>query len=104
MDDVERPHRLRRVVDALAALLVIVVLLLPNRFYAMTPAEFLRIPDEALAGVAVVLALPRRATRLVVGSAPALDGLIAIAWSGDAGFAVLLARAFDPVFDAPFLG
>jgi len=104
MDDVERPHRLRRVVDALAALLVIVVLLLPNRFYAMTPAAFLRIPVEALAGVAVVLALPRRAARLVVGIGAGLAGLLAIGRIADAGFAVVLARAFDPVFDAPFLG
>src|SRR4051812_25660555 len=104
MDDVERPHRLRRVVDALAALLVIVVLLLPNRFYAMTPAAFLRIPVEALAGVAVVLALPRRATRLVVGIGAGLAGLLAVGRIADAGFAVVLARRFDPVFDAPFLG
>src|SRR3954465_11221703 len=104
MDDVERPHRLRRVVDALAALLVIVVLLLPNRFYAMMPAAFLRIPVEALAGVAVVIALPRRAARLVVGIGAGLAGLLAIGRIADAGFAVVLARAFDPVFDAPFLG
>jgi hypothetical protein len=103
-DDVERPHRLRRLVDALAALLVIVVLLLPNRFYAMTPAAFLRIPVEALAGVAVVLALPRRAARLVVGIGAGLAGLLAIGQIVDAGFAEVLARPFDPVFDAPLLG
>jgi hypothetical protein len=95
---------LRRLVDVAAALVVLGVLLLPNRFYAMTPGAFLRIPVEVLAAVAVVLALPRRAVRAVIGVAAALAGLLAVGRTVDAGFAVVLARPFDPVFDATFLG
>jgi hypothetical protein len=94
----------RRLVDVLAALVVLGVLLLPNRFYAMTPGAFLRIPVEILAGVAVVLALPRRAARVAVGAGAAVAGLLAVGRIADAGFAVVLARRFDPVFDAAFLG
>src|SRR4051794_36510536 len=70
----------------------------------MTPGAFVRIPVEALAGVAVVLALPARAARIVVGLAAGVAGLLAIGRIVDAGFAVVLARPFDPVFDASFLG
>jgi hypothetical protein len=94
----------RRLVDVVAALVLLGVLLLPNRFYAMTPGAFLRIPVEVLAGVAVVLALPHRAARVAVGVGAALAGLLAVGRIADAGFAVVLARRFDPVFDAAFLG
>ena len=39
-----------------------------------------------------------------MGIGAGLAGLLAIGRIADAGFAVVLARAFDPVFDAPFLG
>jgi hypothetical protein len=95
---------LRRLIDVAAALVVLGVLLLPNRFYAMTPGAFLRIPVEVLAGVAVVLALPRRAARIAIGVGAGVAGLLAVGRIADAGFAVVLARRFDPVFDAAFLG
>src|SRR5512133_2792832 len=69
-----RSSVLRRLVDVVSALVVLGVLLLPNRFYAMTPGAFLRIPAEVLAGVAVVLALPRRAARVAVGIGAAVAG------------------------------
>jgi hypothetical protein len=94
----------RRAVDGAAALLLIGVLLLPGRFYAMAPAAFLRIPVEALAGVAVVLALPRRLARILVAVGAGLAGLLAVGRIADAAFTVVLARTFDPVFDAAFLG
>jgi hypothetical protein len=94
----------RRLVDAVAALVVLGVLLLPNTFTTMTPTAFLRIPVEVLAGVAVVLALPRRVARVVVGIGAALAGLLAVGRIADAAFTAVLARPFDPVFDVAFLG
>jgi hypothetical protein len=94
----------RRLVDVVAALAVLGVLVLPNTFTAMTPTAFLRIPVEVLAGVAVVLVLPRRAARVAVGVAAAFAGLLAVGRIADAGFTAVLARPFDPVFDVAFLG
>src|SRR3954471_9874082 len=94
----------RRLVDVVAALVVLGVLVLPNTFTAMTPTAFLRIPVEVLAGVAVVLALPRRAARVAVGVVGAVAGLLAAGRIADAGFTAVLARPFDPVFDVAFLG
>src|SRR4051794_374549 len=94
----------RRLIDVVAAVVVLAAPVLPNKFTPMTPTAFLPIPLEVLAGVAIVLVLPRRAARIAVGVGAALAGLLAVGRIADAGFTAVLARPFDPVFDAPFLG
>lgn len=83
----------------LAWLLVIGALLLPNKLTAITPWTFLRIPVEALLGIAVLLALPprpRRVLAVIGGAGLALMTLVKLV---DMGFYSVLDRPFDPVFD-----
>jgi hypothetical protein len=99
-----RRRRLRaRVVDAAAALLVVAVLLAPDRYWEVSPAVFARLPVEALAGVGLVLALPRRWARLTVGAGAAAGAVLAVGRAADMGFNEVLRRPFDPVLDWPFV-
>ncbi|MFC0527873.1 sulfatase [Phytohabitans kaempferiae] len=86
-------------VTALAWLLVLAALLLPNELARVTPWTFLRIPVEAILGVAVLLALPARPRRLVAILGGAGLGLATILKVVDIGFFTVLDRPFDPVFD-----
>jgi hypothetical protein len=52
------------VLTLLALALVLAALLAPNHLEDLTPAAFLRLPVELLVLLAVVLALPDRASRL----------------------------------------
>src|SRR5688500_16586219 len=54
-----------RVATVMAWLLVIGALLLPNELAKITPWTFLRIPAEAVVGIAVLLALPPRPRRVL---------------------------------------
>lgn len=88
-----------RVTTVLAALLVLAALVAPDTVADLTPAAFLRLPVEALVGVAVVLMLPARARRPVAVVGGAVLGLLTILKILDIGFSAVLARPFDPVLD-----
>jgi hypothetical protein len=109
-DDAPRAWRrvLRRgvtwVLNTLALALVLFALLLPNRLTDLTPGTFVRIPIEALVGVALALVLPARARRVVAVLAGVVLGLLAIGDAFDMGFYEVLARPFDPVLDWSLLG
>jgi hypothetical protein len=88
-----------RLLTALAALLVLTVLVAPDTVTDLTPAAFVRLPVEALAGVAVLLVLPARARTPVAAVGGAVLGLLTILKILDLGFSAVLARPFDPVLD-----
>jgi hypothetical protein len=88
-----------RVATVLAALFVIALLVAPNRLDLLTPAAFLRLPVEALAGVAVVLLLPAGARRPVAVAGGVVLGVLSVLKVLDMGFSAVLARPFDPVLD-----
>ncbi|MBY8870427.1 sulfatase [Micromonospora sp. PLK6-60] len=87
------------VTTVLAALLVLAALTAPNRIDALRPAAFVRIPLEALLAAALLLALPRRAGRVVAALVGAALGLLAVLKLLDMGFFAARARPFDPVLD-----
>jgi hypothetical protein len=93
-----------RVATALAALLVVAALVMPNDFARFTPAAFLTLPVEALLGVLVVLALPERARTVAAIVAGAALGVLTILKLLDLAFGVVLARPFDPLSDWPLFG
>lgn len=88
-----------RTVTALAAVLVLSALLLPNQLTRLTPAEFLRIPVEGIFGAALLLLLPPRARRVAAVVAGVGLGLRTLLNCLDMGFYSVLARPFDPVLD-----
>ncbi|MGV9643235.1 hypothetical protein [Streptomyces sp. NPDC003514] len=86
-------------VTALAALLVIGALLLPNTFPGLRPDRFTRIPAEAILGVAVVVVLPRRprlVAAVVYGVGLAVVTLLNLL---DMGFHEYLGRGFNAALD-----
>lgn len=101
-----RPSRLARVravagtvVTVLAWVLVVGALLLPNELAKVTPWTFLRIPVEAVLGMAVLLVLPPRPRRVAAIVGGAGLGVVTILKIVDIGFYSVLDRPFDPVFD-----
>jgi hypothetical protein len=84
---------------ALAAVLVLGALLLPNTLPALKAVSFARIPAEAVIGAVVVLALPRR-PRLVAAVLYGL-GLTALTTVNllDMGFNEYLGRGFNAALD-----
>ncbi|WP_436845781.1 CDP-alcohol phosphatidyltransferase [Streptomyces tibetensis] len=90
---------LRAFTTALAAVLVLGALLLPNTLPALKAASFARIPAEAVLGAVVVLALPRR-PRLVAAVLYGL-GLTALTTVNlfDMGFNEYLGRGFNAALD-----
>ncbi|MFF4360058.1 sulfatase [Streptomyces sp. NPDC001604] len=83
----------------LAAVLVFVVLLVPNRLDWITVQSFLRLPVEVIFLAAVLLVLPskgRRITAVILGAFVGLSGVLKCL---DMGFRQTLARPFDLVFD-----
>jgi hypothetical protein len=91
------------VTTGLAALLVLLVLVAPTETGHLTPAGFLRVPVEALVGVALVLALPARPRRWFAGVLGVALGLLAVVKVMDVGFFAVLDRSFHPVLDWGFL-
>ena len=83
----------------LAAALVFVVLLVPNRLDWITAQSFLRLPVEAIFLAAALLALPSRGRRITAVVLGAFVGLSAVLKCLDMGFRQTLARPFDLVFD-----
>jgi hypothetical protein len=88
---------------ALACLLVFLALTVPREAGQLTPLAFLRIPVEALVGVAVLLMLPARVRSRAALVAGALLALLTLLRVLQMGFLAILARPFDPVFDWPQL-
>jgi hypothetical protein len=93
-----------RVVTALACLLVFVALVAPDTLGGLTAGAFLRIPVEAIVGVALVLVLPARARRPAVVLGGVVLGLLAVLKIVDIGFTAVLARPFDPLVDWSLFG
>lgn len=86
----------------LAILLLWVVLVAPDQPGRLTPSTFVRLPLEGIVAIALALALPATARRLlawVVG--PAL-GLLVIVKILDIGFFATFDRPFDPVGDLSY--
>jgi hypothetical protein len=88
----------------LAAVLVFLALSTPNNISRLpegsnTAQAFIRIPLEALIGVAVLLALPARARKAVAVLGGTLLGLLTLVKVIDMGFYTALARPFNPVLD-----
>ncbi|MFF3744459.1 alkaline phosphatase family protein [Streptomyces kronopolitis] len=88
----------------LAGALILAALLLPNDPARLTPAEFLRIPVEGIAGAALLLVLPRTVRRVAAVLAGTVLALLAVLDFLDIGFIEVLGRGFNVVFDWPLLG
>ena len=93
-----------RALSALACVLVVAALVVPNNLDLFTPAVFLRIPVEAVVGVALVLLLRGRARTIVAVVAGVLLGVLTLIKVVDMGFFVAFGRPFNLVFDWSFLG
>ncbi|MBA3488837.1 MAG: sulfatase, partial [Longispora sp.] len=93
----------RRLITALACVLVLSVLIAPSEVSRLTPAAFIRIPVEGLLGIALVLLLPARPRRIFAWFGGVTLGLLAIVKIISLGFSTVLDRSFDPVFDGPLL-
>ncbi|MFJ9536713.1 CDP-alcohol phosphatidyltransferase [Streptomyces sp. NPDC101225] len=88
---------------ALALVLVVAALVMPNRWETFRTAEFVRLPVEALLGAAVLTALPRR-PRLVAGVLFGLAlGVLTVLNLLDIGFYQYLGRGFNIILDWPLL-
>jgi hypothetical protein len=103
---------LRRAADfavtGLAALFVYLALVVPDQLTRMpegTPwwPAFVRLPLEGIAGLALLLVLPRRARMITATVLGALLGVLTVLKAIDIGFFAALSRAFDPVLDWPLL-
>ncbi|MFF7444559.1 MULTISPECIES: CDP-alcohol phosphatidyltransferase [unclassified Streptomyces] len=90
---------LRRTLTALAAVLVVGALLLPNAVGALRPDRFTRIPVEAILGAAVALWLPRRPRVVVAVLSGAGLGVLTVLNVLDMGFREYLGRGFNLVLD-----
>ncbi len=97
-------HLVTTAVTTLAGLLVLFAMLMPNDLNRLTPDAFVRLPVEALLGVAIVLVLRDGARRIVAATAGAILGLMTIIKAIDMGFSIALNRRFNPVFDWGVLG
>ncbi|MGW0628947.1 CDP-alcohol phosphatidyltransferase [Streptomyces sp. NPDC002758] len=86
-------------VTLLATALVVVTLLLPANVVGLRPANFTRIPGEAVIGAAVALALPRRPRVVVAAVAGVVLGAFTVLNLLDMGFNQYLGRGFNVVLD-----
>ena len=91
------------VATALASLLVLFGLIAPDQLDLLTPSEFVRLPVEAILGVALLLVLPGKAKQIVAVLLGVILGLVTILKVVDMGFFVTLDRPFDPVLDWTFV-
>ncbi|MFD5078708.1 sulfatase [Streptomyces sp. NPDC058371] len=85
--------------SALALAFVVVALLLPNNLANLRPAEFVRIPVEAVFGAAVLIVLPRRPRLVVAVLAGVSLGALTVLNLLDMGFNEFLGRGFNVVLD-----
>ncbi|MET7387381.1 sulfatase-like hydrolase/transferase [Streptomyces sp. NPDC005529] len=86
-------------VTGLAAVLVLFALLMPSRADQFHPAQFLRVPVEAVFGAALVLVLPRRPRIAVAVVAGLALGVLTVLNLLDVGFNEYLGRGFNVVLD-----
>jgi hypothetical protein len=94
---------------AIAALLVIVALVLPDqlgRYWAeaWVLGAFLRLPIEGIVGAALILALPPRRRRVAALLLGLGLGVLTVLKLLNIGFIAVLGRRFDLVLDWPLLG
>ncbi|MHB9853143.1 sulfatase-like hydrolase/transferase [Streptomyces krungchingensis] len=88
----------------LAAALVLFALLMPSKVDNFRPAEFTRIPAEAIFGAAVLIVLPRT-PRIVVAALAGLGlGALTVLNLLDIGFNEYLGRGFNVVLDWSLFG
>jgi len=92
------------VLTALAGLLVLGALVAPNELSRLTLGAFVRIPIEALLGVALLLVLPARTRRVAAVVAGIILGLLTILKIFDLGFSSVLERPFNPLIDWYLVG
>ncbi|MFB6551592.1 CDP-alcohol phosphatidyltransferase [Streptomyces sp. NPDC056405] len=89
----------RRTTTAVAAVLVLGALLLPNTLVALEPNRFARIPAEAVIGTVLLLCLPR-VPRLVLAALFGVGlGALTVLNLLDIGFTEYLGRGFNVVLD-----
>jgi phosphatidylglycerophosphate synthase len=89
---------LRLAITVLSVVLVLGVLLAPDRIFQYTPAAFARIPVEGLALVAVAVMLPAWPRRIVAAVAGILFGLLTLVKILNIAFYEEIGRSFNPVF------
>ncbi len=92
------------VLTVLACLLVLFALVAPDNLTTVSPWAFIRIPIEALVGLAVLMILPPKPRRIVAFVLGLILGLLTILKVLDIGFFESLSRPFDPISDWSFLG
>ncbi|MEV6941386.1 CDP-alcohol phosphatidyltransferase [Streptomyces sp. NPDC051172] len=86
-------------ITALAAVLVLGALLMPDTLGALHANWFIRIPVEAIIGAAVALALPRRPRLVVAVLSGAALGVMTIVNLLNMGFWEYLGRPFNVILD-----
>ena len=91
------------VLTLLALALVWAALVAPIRPWQLTAGSFLRIPVEGLVLVALAVALPTRAGRLVPWLVGPLLGALVLVKVFDLGFFIAFDRQFNPVEDWSYL-
>ncbi|MFR0354689.1 sulfatase [Streptomyces sediminimaris] len=89
----------RVVTSVLAAVLVFVAVLVPNRLDRIDVQAFLRLPVEAIVLAGLLLVLPPKPRRITAGALGVFLGLSTVLKCLDMGFRQTLARPFDLVFD-----
>ncbi len=90
------------VVTSLAGLLLLFALVAPNEPSQLTPANFVRVPLEAVVAVALIALLPPRAGRITAAVGGLVLGLLTVINVVDMGFYFAFARPFHPVYDWTF--
>ncbi|MET9900179.1 sulfatase-like hydrolase/transferase [Streptomyces sp. NPDC006446] len=83
----------------LAAALVLFALLMPSQSDRFRPAEFLRLPVEAIFGAALLIVLPRRPRTAVAALSGLGLGVLTVLNCLDVGFHEYLGRGFNVVLD-----
>ncbi|MFF3418091.1 sulfatase-like hydrolase/transferase [Streptomyces sp. NPDC002698] len=87
-----------------AAALVLFALLMPSQAGSFRPAEFLRLPVEAIFGAALLIVLPRRPRIALSVAAGLVLGVLTILNILDIGFNEYLGRGFNVVLDWSLFG
>lgn len=100
--------RVRRVAavvtTVLACLLVLFALVGPEALSQLSPWAFLRIPIEALIGLAILVVLPPTARKVVGWILGVVLGVLTVVKILDMGFQATLGTPFDPLSGWAFLG